>query len=221
VRPAPAAFAAQYCSQWRRRPPIFPPDKIGPSDRALTSQGLCPGYPGTPAGVVGRPSRTSKDDTTLSETWVRVIRTLASRRERGELGQGRVRAARQRCLDALDRDGAEPRHQPRPRPVIPQHLYGIEIIAPLPGASLRPGSTRRARGSPRRRKRRGHSVTIPRAGYLRRPNFLELNSMGLRPSRGEGCVRVSAPATAYPRSSAAAVAASCRPARTARPLRGG
>ncbi len=43
---------------------------------------------------------------------MRVIRTPASRRERGELGQGRVRAA-QRCLDALYRDGAEPRHQQR------------------------------------------------------------------------------------------------------------
>jgi hypothetical protein len=28
----------------------------------------------------------------------------------GELGQGRVRAAHQRCLDPLDQDGAEPRH---------------------------------------------------------------------------------------------------------------
>jgi len=68
------------------------------------------------AKVGSPPSRTFKSDTTLSEIWVRVVRTLAPRRERGKLGQGRARespSSAQRCLDALDRDGAEPRHQQR------------------------------------------------------------------------------------------------------------
>jgi hypothetical protein len=39
-----------------------------------------------------------------------ITRTPALRRERGELDRGRVQSGAQRGLDALDRDGAEPRH---------------------------------------------------------------------------------------------------------------
>jgi hypothetical protein len=54
------------------------------------------------------PSRLFKYDPVLSQTWVRVIRTLASRRERGELGQGRVRAALRAAWMPLTRTGWSP-----------------------------------------------------------------------------------------------------------------
>ena len=46
-------------------------------------------------------------------TRVRVTRTPAPRREGGEHGQWEGPSGAERCLDALDRDGAEPRHQQR------------------------------------------------------------------------------------------------------------
>jgi hypothetical protein len=50
----------------------------------------------------------SRNDTIPFETWVRVIRTLASRRERGELGQGRVRSARSAAWMSLTKTGRSP-----------------------------------------------------------------------------------------------------------------
>ena len=55
-------------------------------------------------------------------------RTPAPRRERGELGQGRVRAARQRCLEALYRDGAEPRHLKRWNSIGPRKDFGRILL---------------------------------------------------------------------------------------------
>jgi hypothetical protein len=60
------------------------------------------------AKVGSPPSRTFKSDTTLSEIWVRVIRTLAPRRERGKLGQGRVRAAPSAAWMRLIETGRSP-----------------------------------------------------------------------------------------------------------------
>jgi hypothetical protein len=80
------------CCRPRSRPPR---SAIG----ATSSLGLVP----------ANDSLLSAEETKL-RAWVRVTRTPAPRRERGELGQGRVRAARQRCLEALYRDGAAPRH---------------------------------------------------------------------------------------------------------------
>lgn len=45
---------------------------------------------------------------TFSEAWVRVIRTLAPRRERGELGHGRVRAAQSAAWMPLTETGRSP-----------------------------------------------------------------------------------------------------------------